>query len=146
MEFSEALKKMEKKEKKGFLVSAVAIVSGKEDLSRWTLIYQNAETKAILDIHVGEEGVEYGKESSSEEEFKELPVSKIKISSKTAIDKARKEINKIPMSIVVSLINNQSLVWKVSIISQDLTASTVEIDAASGKIIKKSETSIGRRA
>jgi len=147
MELSEALKRMKKEEKDDYiLVSAVAIVSGKDEVSRWALVYQNPETRNILDFYVTEEGIQKGEATKGEDEFKELEIEKVKISATRATDKAKKEISKTPISIVVSLTNNKKLIWKVSIISQDLMASTVEIDAVTGDILKKSETSIGRRA
>ena len=147
MELSEALEKVEKQKKDGyFLVSAVAIISGKDEASRWALVYQNAEAKNMLDYYVTEEGIQKGEVTKAEEEFKELKIEKVKISASQAVAKSKKEISKTPISIVVSLTNNKKLMWKISIISQDLMASIVEIDAVDGTIIKKSETSIGRRA
>ena len=144
---AEALKRMKKEEKDDYiLVSSVAIVSGKDEVSRWALVYQNPETRNILDFYVTEEGIQKGEATKGEDEFKELEIEKVKISATRATDKAKKEISKTPISIVVSLTNNKKLIWKASIISQDLMASTVEIDAVTGDILKKSETSIGRRA
>ena len=147
MELSEALKRMETENTENYsLVSAVAIISGKDEASRWALVYQNPETKNILDFYVTEEETKRGEETKAKEEFKELKIEKVKVSASQAVAKAKKEINKTSISIVVSLTNNNKLIWKVSIISQDLMASTIEIDAVTDEIMKKSETSIGRKA
>ena len=148
MEIFEAIKKMEKSNniKQGyFLVSAIAIASGNAKISKWALIYQDPKTRNTLDAYVSEEGIEIGKESVAEEDFDELRVNEIKITSKEAIEKARKEISKTAISIIASLVNSEKPAWKISIISQDLMASIVDIDAVTGKIIKKSETAIGKR-
>ena len=147
MELSEALKRMETQNTENYsLVSAVAIVSGKDEVSRWALVYQNSETRNILDFYVTEEEIKRGEETKAKEEFKELRIEKVKVSASQAVAKAKKEITKTPISIVVSLTNNKKLIWKISIISQDLMASTIEIGAVNGEVITKSETSIGRKA
>ena len=146
MEIFEAIKKTEKRIKQGyFLVSAIAIASADNKISKWTLIYQDTKTKNTMDTYVNEGGIEFGKESANEENFHELKISQIKISSKEAISKARKEIDKIAISVIASLISKEKPVWKISIISQDLMATSVEINAVNGKILKKSETVIGKK-
>src|SRR3972149_273044 len=103
MEIFEAIKKMEKSNniKQGyFIVSAIAIVSGNAKISKWALIYQDPKTRNTLDTYVSEEGIEIGKETNSEEYFDELKINEIKITSKEAIEKARKEISKTAISII----------------------------------------------
>jgi uncharacterized membrane protein YkoI len=113
-------------------------------VKEWTLHFYSPETKKIVDCFVADT-VNIGEETPAIKEMQELDTSKIKISSKTALKTVNEEFDKKTISSMISLHKNEKIIWTVSMITQDMMATSFDIDAITGKIIEKREGSLLRK-
>lgn len=131
-----------------FLGSVFASLTEVSDVKEWTMLYYNPATRNVVDCMVNEKYVTVGEETPAINEMEKIDVTDAKIS----IDKAFKIINfaKKPVNILISLhkkeINKaKRTVWTIGMITQDMSVTSYDVDAITGKILKEETTSLIRR-
>jgi uncharacterized membrane protein YkoI len=159
MELSEALERAEQddhvqKLKSFFLGSAFASINADEDKSRkireWTLLYYNPAKNSIIDCSVSDKFVTVGEEMPAIKEVAELDVSRVKVPLHQAFAAADSCMKKKALNILISLhtkeISGKSYTaWTIAFVTADMSVTSVDVDASTGKILKEETTRLVRR-
>lgn len=144
MEFEEALRKaasfMKEAVGKGYFLSSLFSSIKGGEISEWVLHFSGKD-KAV-DCYVTADSVTV-EESQSLGESQELDTGKAKVSAGKALEAARRS-NKDAITILLSL-HGSPPVWTINFISAAMNATTVDVDAETGKITREETTSILRR-
>lgn len=144
MEFEEALHKasafMKEAGSKGYFLSSIFSSIKGGGISEWVLHF-SGKGKA-MDCYVKGDSVTV-EESQSLGEAQELDTGKVKVSAGKALEAARRS-NKDAITILLSL-HGSPPVWTINFISAAMNATTVDVNAKTGKITREETTSILRR-
>ena len=150
MDVSEAIEKASnssdvKNLKSYFLCSCFACIKKMDEkIDHWTLLYYDEKAKKVVDCFVNSEFVTIGDETPPIAEIERPNFDDLQINAEDAIEIAARNYRKSPLNILLTLHQNP-LKWTVNFISGDFIATTVDVDAKSGKILRKEETSLVRR-
>jgi len=128
-----------------FLGSAFTCIKNNEEISNWTVLFYNPKTKKVLDCFVSDKFVTPGEETPAMDEIKELGTEGIKIPVEKALETAKEGTKKSIVNIMISLHKKDAVLWSIGIVFADMFALSVDIDAETGNILKKEETSLIRR-
>lgn len=144
MELEEALHKaagfIKEAGEKGYFLYSVfsSIKAASGGIDEWVLHFYG-KGKA-LDCYVNEELVV--EESQSLGEPVELDITKVKVTANKALETVGK--NKNAMTVLFSLHGNPP-VWTINFITASMSVTTFDVDAETGKIIRKKTVSILKR-
>ena len=128
-----------------FLCSCFACINSPDkEVNEWTLLYYNPSIQKVLDCFVNEQFVTPGEETPPIAEIEKADLSQVKISHNTALSIAKENFKGGTISVLITLHKNP-LVWTINLISPAMIATTLDIDAESGKILRKEETSLVRK-
>lgn len=150
MEATEAIEKAMKSEdvrklKSYFLCSCFACIkSAKDSISEWTLMFYNPDTNKIVDCFVNDRFVTIGEETPPLKEVEEADFGHAVINAGRALDIVSKKFSKSTINVLITL-HRKPPVWTINMITPDMMATTFDIDAKTGKIIKESATSLIRK-
>ncbi len=128
-----------------FLASIFSITEEGKDITDWTLLFYNPETKKTRDCFVNDSFVTLGDEMPAQKDMKELNAANMKIGVVEAMDTALKNFNKKIINILISLHTAQQLVWTITLVAADITATSFDIDAETGKVLKEETVSLMKR-
>ncbi|MBI4170988.1 MAG: PepSY domain-containing protein [Candidatus Aenigmarchaeota archaeon] len=128
-----------------FLASIFSITEEGKDISDWTLLFYNPETKKTRDCFVNEKFVTLGEEMPAQKEMKELVTSGMKVKVTEAIDTALKNFDKKIINILISLHTTERVVWTITVVAADITATSFDIDAGTGKVLREETVSLMKR-
>lgn len=151
VDVSEAMEKASnssdvKKLKSYFLCSCFACIKKTDEkIDHWTLLYYDEKAKKVVDCFVNEKFVTIGDETPPIAEIEKPDFGDLQITAEEAIEKAGENYRKSTLNILITLHQKGSLVWTINFISGDFMATTVDVDAKNGKILKEEETSLVRR-
>ncbi len=122
-----------------FLCSVFASVQN--SVNEWILHFYSSRTNKIVDCSVGE-SVLLGEETPAEKKFSKLEADKIKISAEQALEKAKKKFKGSAANTLMTLHKKKGMVWTINMIAPNMTATTYNIDAETGKLLSKDTTSL----
>ncbi len=125
-----------------FLVSVFSITEEGKEITEWTLLFYNAKTGKVRDCFVNDRFVTLGEEQPVQREMEELHTEGMKVSVEEAMHAAMKGFNGKILNILISLHTDGRLLWNITLVATDITATSFEIDAKTGKIIKQQTTSL----
>ncbi len=151
MQVMEAIRKAEKNEdvKKlhgYFLCSCFACIKSRDDeIKEWTLLFYNPEKKAVVDCFVNDTFVTVGEETPPISEVERPDFSEVKTTAEEALESAGKNFSKATINTLITLHKRGSAIWTVNFITADMTATTFDVDAKTGKITRKETTSLIRK-
>jgi len=128
-----------------FLGSAFACIKDKEDITKWTILFYNPKTKNVIDCFVNEKSVIPGEETVAMNVIEKLEKEKVKVSFSQALETAKEGLKKNIVNILITLHTKGVPLWSIAIVSSDMTALAVDIDAETGKVIKREEKELIRR-
>ena len=147
MEFEEALRKASgfMKKYKGYFLcsvfSSIKNVKGKPSDCAGEWILHFSDKRKSLDCHVADDAVRVDDAQSLGEPI-ELDVRSVSISLDKAIESTGVILKK-AVTILVSL-HNSPPVWTINFIKADMTVTTFDVDAETGKITREDTTSLLR--
>lgn len=150
MEATEAIEKAMtnedvKKLKSYFLCSCFACIKGvKDSINEWTLMFYNPHTNKIVDCFVNDRFVTVGEETLPLKEVEEADFGHVAIRAGKALDAVSKKFSKSTINVLITL-HRKPPVWTINMITPDMTATTFDIDAKSGRITREETTSLVRR-
>lgn len=127
-----------------FLCSCFANIKPGEQIHQWTLLYFNPVENKVLDCFVNDKFVTIGDETPPLAEIEKPNFEQLKIPVEDALETAKKDFRKNAINILITLHQNP-LKWTINLISSDMMATTVDVDANTGKITRREETSLIRR-
>ena len=126
-----------------FLCSCFASIKDKDEkVKEWTLLFYNHEKKVVLDCFVNEKFVTIGEETPPISDVERPDLSGLKITVDEALEKVVKNFSKSIINILITLHSKKSLVWTINLITKDMMATTFDIDANSGEIVREETTSL----
>ena len=128
-----------------FLASCFSITEEGKPITEWTLLFYNPKTKKTRDCFVNDKFVTLDDETEAQKEMTELGKELPKIHVEEAIKIAQKKYAKKTINILISLHTIEKLAWAITMIGADITATTFEIDAKTGHILKEDTTSLMKR-
>ncbi|MFH0832906.1 MAG: hypothetical protein V1900_04255 [Candidatus Aenigmatarchaeota archaeon] len=124
--------KVSKKADGYFLVSCFAAVRN-DKINEWVLHFFNPKTNKTVDCFVGKDA-EIGEVSDAIKEMKKLEIANVKISAEQALSRVDKTGQ------IFMILHN--CVWTINVIETDMSVTNYEIDANSGKVIKKDSSNL----
>ena len=138
MKLAEAIELAEKDENvrklKGyFLVSCFAIIKD-NNIDEWILHYLNPNSKKIVDCFVGSD-VKIGEAMPATGKMDRLEMKNIKISDEQALKKIKKTGQ-------VLMVLHKKKLWTVNVIGKNLSVTSYDIDAETGKIVREETSSL----
>lgn len=139
---AESDKLVKKLSKDHFLCSAFAFIRD-GIVKEWTLHFFSPKEKKMVDCLVSDT-VTIGEETPAIKDMQELNTKKIKISSEKALKIVKREFDKKTITSMISLRKKKKITWTVNMITQDMMATSFDIDAMTGKIIERKEESLIR--
>ena len=129
-----------------FLCSCFASIrQAGEKIIQWTLLYYNPQINKVVDCFVSDTLVTVGEETPPMAEIEKPDFSELKISVEDALETAKKDSMKSAINILITLHQKGRLIWTINLISSDMIATTIDIDAKTGGVTRKEETSLIRR-
>ncbi len=128
-----------------FLASCFSIIKEGKDIAEWTLLFYNPKTKKTRDCFVNDKFVTLDEELQAQKEMTELGKEPPKIHVEEAIKTAQRKYGKKTINILISLHTTDRTSWAITMIGTDITATTFEIDAQTGKILKEDTASLMKR-
>lgn len=149
MEVNEAIEKASnnedvKKLQNYFLCSCFACVKDKNDkITEWTLLFYNPDKNVVVDCFVNSKFVTIGEETPPLTEIEKPDFDEAKVNVGDAIS-AVKNFKKNTINVLITL-HKSPLIWTINMITPDMMATTFDIDAKTGKILREEETSLIRR-
>jgi hypothetical protein len=150
MELQEAVKRAMKDVKvtslkNYFLASVFSITEEHKGIKEWTLLFYNPSENKVRDCFVNEKFVTLGEEQAAQKSLAEVDAKKVKVKVEKALELAKAKYNKKTINILVSLHKKESLLWTITMIGADITATSYDIDAATGKLIHEDTVSLMKR-
>lgn len=134
-----------KKLKDYFLCSCFACIKTSSDkINEWTLLFYNQKKNLVLDVFVNDKFVTIGEETPPLKEVEKPDFDAVKITVEEALA-AVKDFKKSTINVLITLHQKGVMVWTLSMITPDMMATTFDIDAKTGKIIREESTSLVRR-
>ncbi|MEM7819663.1 MAG: PepSY domain-containing protein [Candidatus Aenigmatarchaeota archaeon] len=127
-----------------FLGSAFTCITEDENITEWTLIFYNPKTNRTIDCCVNDNFITLGEETQALSKFEKLNVLDIKISVEDAIDRAKSDVKKGIVNILITLHKKEIPIWRIGVVTNDIAITSFDINAINGEIIKKEETSLIR--
>ncbi len=128
-----------------FLSSCFSITEEGKPITEWTLLFYNPRTNKTRDCFVNDKFVTLDDEMEAQKEMTELGNELPKMRAEDAIKTAQKKYGKKTINILVSLHTIDKPAWAITMIGADITATTFEIDANTGHIMKEDTTSLMKR-
>lgn len=129
-----------------FLGSVFACIKDKSDvITEWTLLYYNTRTGKAVDCFVNDKFVTVSEETRPVNPVKKMDAGDAHIGVEKAIATASEKFRKKTINILITLHHTEKLVWTLNMISPDLSATTYDIDAANGNIVREETTSLMRK-
>lgn len=146
MKILDAMKRVEKSEefskfKDFFLASAFVCIAENEEVKSWTLLFYNKSRHVTIDVFVNDKFVTFSEETQAMNEFKKLTIGKI-IPVEKVMEMTREKIRSKIVNILITLVMSETTIWKISYITADISATSFELDASDGKILKEDKTSL----
>ncbi len=156
MNLLEAVNKAEhndniKKLKGYFLGSSFASLYGNnEGISEWTLLYYNPENKSVVDCVVNDKFITVGEATAALKEIEEIHITDVGTDIGTVLKNLEKQLKQQSIGRLISLHKKNldgkwKLVWTVAFITQSMEATSFDVDAVSGKVLKEEKTSLIRK-
>ena len=150
MEFQEAITKAMGNSKVTtlkdyFLASIFSITEEGKGITEWTLLFYNKQTHKIVDCFVNDKFVTLDQEMPAQKEMERLEAPENAIEVEKAIEIAKKNYSKKTINILISLHMAPHLMWTITMIGSDISATKFDIDAKSGKIVKEETTSLMKK-
>lgn len=141
------------KELSGYFLSSIfSIIEEGGSIEKWTLSFFNSDKNEFLDYFVTPSEITKGEKSPAPEkaEVRELDTSGLRITAEEAIAKSKKGFKKKIINILITLHmkefdEKEKLVWGICFITADLCATITDIDAKTGKILRKETKSLVKR-
>ncbi|MBS3051326.1 MAG: PepSY domain-containing protein [Candidatus Aenigmarchaeota archaeon] len=128
-----------------FLCSCFACIKhADEKISQWTLLYYNPQANKVVDCFVNDKFVTIGEETPPLAEIEKPDFNGLNVQAEDALATARENFRKSTINVLITLHQNP-LKWTINFISSDMMATTVDVDAKSGRITRQEETSLIRR-
>ncbi len=150
MEVKEAIERAKnskdvKKLKNYFICSCFACINdSKKEITEWTLLFYNPEKKVVLDCFVNDKFVTLGEETPPMSEIKKPSLDGLKVTAEDALGTVLKNFKKSTINVLITLHKNP-LVWTINMITKDMMATTFDVDASTGKVLREEETSLIRK-
>lgn len=156
MKLKEAAEKAGKNENvrklKGcFLSSGFACLSDdNKTVNEWTILYYNTKRRTVVDCFVNDRFVTVGEETPAIKDMQELDIDSVVISVEEALDIVDKHFKRKTINILISLhmkeFDGKNLtVWTIGMIAPDISVTSFDIDANTGKILKEETTRLIRK-
>jgi uncharacterized membrane protein YkoI len=123
-----------------FLASAFAITDSNE-IKNWTFLFYNKKRNVTIDCFVNDKFVTLDPEAAAISDYKEMKIGKI-IDVNKAVEMAKGKIKNKIVNVLITLVMKEKLIWKISVITADIMATSFEIDAYTGEILKEDSTSL----
>lgn len=135
-----------RKLKSYFLCSCFACIKKMDEkIDHWTLLYYDEKARKVVDCFVNDKFVTVGDETLPIAEIEKPNFDDLQITAEEAIGKASENYRKSTLNVLITLHHKGSLVWTINFISSDFVATTVDVDAKAGKVLREEETSLVRR-
>jgi hypothetical protein len=132
-------------EKSGyFLGSIFSMTDSSQEISEWTFLYFNPQTNKIRDLAISEKESKLDEEREPRSPVSLLNPNALKISVNDAIGIGLAKLAKSSAKILVTLHQKDCLMWTLTFVSSDLQATTFDIDAQTGEILREETTSLIR--
>ena len=151
MQVTEAIRKAQdnedvKKLHGYFLCSCFACIKSRDDkINEWTLLFYNPEKNVVLDCFVNDKFVTIGDETPPMSGVEKPDFSEARITVEEAMESVSKKFSKTTINILITLHRKGSLIWTINMITSDMMATTFDIDAKTGKILREDTTSLIRK-
>ena len=128
-----------------FLCSCFACLKQSKDrINEWTLLFYNKKKNTVLDVFVNDKFVTIGDETPPIKEVEEPDFDTVEIGIEEALE-ALKDFKKSTINVLITLHKKGIMVWTISMITTDMMATTFDVDAVTGKIVKEETMSLVRR-
>lgn len=133
-----------------FLGSCFASLTDEKKVKEWTLLYYSPQTNKVVDCFVNEKFVTVGEETPAIGEMKELDVGEVKIDINRTLALLGEKFKKKTINTLISLhmkdFSGKSMtVWTVGFVTQDISVTSFDVDASTGKILKEETTRLIKR-
>lgn len=128
-----------------FLASIFSITEDAKAIGEWTLLFYNPKTRTTRDCFVNDRFVTLGEEADAQKEMAELNINDVKIGVHDAVKEAKKLYHKKSINILITLHMAERLAWTITFVGTDITATSYEIDAKTGKLLREQTTSLMKR-
>ena len=128
-----------------FIASVFSITDENKDIKSLTFLFYNPEGKKVRDCIVDGSSVDLGEEQQAQKEMSPISVEAAKISIGEALGIARKHYSKKIINILVTLHMKEKLLWTITMIGADITATSYDIDAVDGQLLHEETTSLMKR-
>ena len=156
MNLLDAAEKAEKNENirklKGYFLgsSFASLLADKKEIAEWTFLYYNPTSNTIVDCVVNEKFITVGEQTQALKEMKEIHPIDMVFDIENVLENLRENFKKIPISTLISLhmkefSGKNKLVWTIAFVAQDLSATSFDVDAITGKILREETTSLTRK-
>lgn len=127
-----------------FLASVFSIIDDKQDIRDWTLLYYSKKEHRTADCIVNEAMVSVTDVIPAQKGMEKLDLD-IRVSVKDAMGTARKKYSKKIINIMISLHQKERPLWTITMVGADITATSFDIDARTGKILREETVSLMRK-
>lgn len=129
-----------------FLCSCFACIKNAGDeIKEWTLLLFNDKTNMVLDIFVNDKFVTIGEETPPIADIERPDMRSARLTAEQALGIASGKFKGGTINVLLTLHQKSSLVWTINMITPAMTATTFEIDAQTGEIIREETTSLIRK-
>jgi hypothetical protein len=128
-----------------FLASVFSIIEENQDIREWTLLFYNPQSGKTRDCFVSEKFVTLSEEADAQKEMAKLDIKSVAIGVNEALKIAHKKFNKKIINILISLHTAARPLWTIIFVATDVTATSFDIDAASGSVVMEETTSLMRK-
>ncbi len=127
-----------------FLGSCFACIKkAKDPINEWTLLFCK-DGKAV-DCFVNDGSVTISKETRPLKDVKQGNPEEATVTAETALKLADSKHKKPTANILITLHQKDALVWTITMIDMTMTATSYDIDAKTGNIVKEETTSLIRQ-
>jgi len=129
-----------------FLASAFSITEVGRPVDEWTLLFYNPGNKKTVDCIVAQD-VSVGQELPAQKELSELRPDAVKFFLEDAMEAVNSRYSKKTINILISLHsgNKGDPVWTITMVGSDITATSFDIDAISGSVIREETINLMHR-
>jgi hypothetical protein len=150
MELQEALQRAMKDPKvtslkNYFLASVFSITEEGKGVKEWTFLFYDPEEKKIRDCIVNDKFTILNDEQQSQKDLMKMDANDVKVEINEALDIAQKTYSKKSISILITLHMKDRLVWTITFVGTDITATSYDIDAIDGTLLNEVSASLMKR-
>lgn len=128
-----------------FLASAFSMTEEGKGTNEWTLLFYSAKSGKVRDCFVNDKFVTLGEEQPAQKEMAELETGGLEVSAGEAVETATQGFGKKTINILISLHTDKRLLWNITLVAADMTATSFEIDAKTGAVVKQQTVSLATR-